>query len=78
MALKAQIEELERSLDDALRQVEGYHLLEDLYALDRAGESNRAEKSTMTEYRNRVLDIHQCSRPEMTAGDARRPLRSGV
>ena len=67
-----------------LQQIEAYHLLEDLYASDLAGlpgslpaadtKSAKSVKTIKTEYRNRVVEIYGCSRPEMTAAEAKKRL----
>lgn len=67
---------LEKQVGRLLRQVESYHLLEDLYAIDVAAQRDgQAAKTVKTEYRNRVVDLHQCERPAMTANEAKKHLQ---
>lgn len=74
--LKEDKARLEKQVARLLRQVESYHLLEDLYASDLAAKSDgRASKTIKTEYRNRVVELHQCERPEMTANEANKRLQ---
>lgn len=66
--LKAQVERL-------LRQVEAYHLLEDLYAQELSNKDPaKSAKTIKTDYRNTVVRVHQCSRPAMTANEAKKQL----
>lgn len=73
--LKEKNSMLQRQIEKLLKQIEAYHLLEDLYAKDLSRlDSQKAIKTIKTEYRNLVVDMHQCSRPEMTANEARKHL----
>ena len=73
--LKETNKRLQQQVQKLLKQVEGYHLLEDLYARDLSGgPPSKGVKTIKTEYRNRVVELHQCSRPEMTANEAKRRL----
>lgn len=61
-----------------LRQLEAYHLLEDLYAKTLSEQDGRkAPRTIKTEYRNRVVELHDCARPEMTANEAKKQLEDG-
>ncbi|WP_151671186.1 hypothetical protein [Nitrincola schmidtii] len=73
--LKNQNERREKLVEKLLKQVEAYHLLEDLYASDLSeAEPSKAVKTIKTEYRNKVVELHQCSRPEMTSNEAKKQL----
>jgi outer membrane murein-binding lipoprotein Lpp len=62
-----------------LKQVEAYHLLEDVYAGDLIGQDpKRSIKTIKTEYRDKVVELHQCDRPEMTANEAKRRLQNRI
>ena len=74
--LKTQNEKREKQVERLLKQVEAYHLLEDLYASDLSNvEPSKAVKTIKTEYRNRVVELHQCNRPEMTSNEAKKQLQ---
>lgn len=64
-----------KNISQLLRQVESYHLLEDLYANELADEFDKQPKTIKTEYRNKVVELHQCERPEMTANEAKKRLQ---
>jgi len=69
--LRAENDKLRASRDKLLRQIEAYHLLEDLYARAVAGNTgDQAPRTIKTEYRDRVVEAHQCDRPHMTAKEA--------
>jgi len=73
--LKEDNARLNKQVNRFLRQIEAYHLLEDLYAeeLSSAGPV-KAPKTVKTDYR-KVVEIHQCERPAMTANDAKKLLQ---
>ena len=73
--LKSQNESLRNNKSQLLRQIESYHLLEDLYANDIAINDPKSPKAIKTEYRNKVVDQHQCDRPEMTSNEAKKRLQ---
>ena len=74
--LKETNQRLQKQVERLLRQIEAYHLLEDLYANDLSGQPpSKAVKTIKTEYRNKVVEAHQCSRPEMTANEAKKQLQ---
>ena len=74
--LRTDNERLEKLVQRLLRQIEAYHLLEDLYANDIAATAgNKAARTVKTDYRDKVVAAHQCERPEMSANDARRSIR---
>jgi len=74
--LKNEKKELEKSSASLLRQIESYHLLEDLYAQDIAEcREGCAPRTIKTQYRDAVVKNHQCERPEMTAGEAKKRLK---
>ncbi|EGV15857.1 hypothetical protein ThimaDRAFT_4866 [Thiocapsa marina 5811] len=74
--LKEEKEKLRIQLDKLLRQVEAYHLLEDLYAHELSEkDGKKAVKTIKTEYRNKIVEVHQCVRPKMTANEAKKYLQ---
>lgn len=73
--LKEASQKLQKRIERLLKQVEAYHLLEDIYANDLSAQlPSKAVRTIKTEYRNKVVDAHQCSRPEMTSGEAKKQL----
>lgn len=67
---------LENQLNELLKQVEAYHLLEDLYANQIAlSDSGKAARTIKTEFRNRVVEEHQCDRPELISNEAKKRLK---
>ncbi|MCR9105428.1 MAG: hypothetical protein NXI15_09070 [Gammaproteobacteria bacterium] len=73
--LKNENESNKRNISQLLKQVESYHLLEDVYANELASASSKQPKTIKTEYRNKVVELHQCERPEMTANEAKKRLQ---
>jgi len=73
--LKSQNESLKNNVSQLLRQIESYHLLEDLYANDISQDSSKSPRTIKTEYRNKVVELHGCDRPEMTSTEAKRRLQ---
>lgn len=74
--LRADQVHLRRQSEQLLLQVEAYHLLEDLYAKDMADLlQDTAPRTLKTEFRNRVVELHQCARPFMTANEAKKRLQ---
>lgn len=74
--LKEENQKLRKQLEKFIRQVEAYHQLEDLYANDMSEkDGNKAVRTIKTDYRNKVVETHQCARPEMTANEAKKYLQ---
>ena len=72
-------ERLAMQVRKLLRQIEAYHLLEDIYANDLAGAAgNKAARTVKTDYRDKVVAAHQCERPAMTANEARKSIRDAI
>jgi hypothetical protein len=75
--LKEENKKHQSQLEKLLKQIEAYHLLEDLYANDLAGrDPGKAVRTVKTEYRNKAVEAHQCTRPEMTANEAKKQLQN--
>lgn len=75
--LKEKNSQLQKQIERLLKQVEAYHLLEDLYAETIASQDPpRAVKTIKEEYREKVVSLHQCTRPNMTANEAKRRLEN--
>ncbi len=72
--LKDQNEKIQNRLVKTLLQIESYHLLEDLYANKIAQESDSFVKTVKIEFRDRVVQNHQCERPLMTANEAKKQI----
>lgn len=74
--IKTENAQLKRQISRLLHQVEAYHFLEDEYAADLASDRHgKAAKTIKTEYRNAVVEKHQCERPDMTANEAKKRLK---
>lgn len=73
--LKSQNESLKNNVSQLLKQIESYHLLEDLYANNISQDSSNSPKTIKTEYRNKVVEQYKCDRPEMTSNEAKRRLQ---
>ncbi len=77
--LRAEQANLRRQAEQLLQQVEAYHLLEDLYAQEIAGSRQyTSARKVKTEFRDRVVERHQCVRPNMTSNEARRRLQDAT
>jgi len=72
--LKEQNAKIQNTLVKTLLQIESYHLLEDLYAHTIATETESSVKTVKIEYRDRVVQNHQCERPLMTANEAKKQI----
>jgi len=74
--LKEQNQRRQKQVERLFKQIEAYHLMEDLYAGELSSQPpSKAVKTIKTEYRNRVVEVHQCARPEMTANEAKKLLQ---
>ena len=68
---------LKKRLEKALRQIEAYHLLEDIYASSLVHyDQKKSAKTIKIEHRNMVVEQHQCERPLMTAKEAAKEIRN--
>ncbi len=72
--LKDQNEKIQSRLVKILYQVESYHHLEELYANSIASEKNSSVKSVKIDFRDRVVEMHNCERPKMTANEAKNQI----
>ncbi len=61
-------------LKKALQQIEAYHLLEDTYANKLAHMEGKAVRTIKSDYRDKVVEEHQCERPYMTANEAQKQV----
>ena len=72
--LKDQHKKTQNRLVKTLLQIESYHLLEDLYASKIATETESSVKTVKIEFRDQVVQNHQCERPLMTANEAKKQI----
>ena len=72
--LKDENTKVRNRLKKALQQIEAYHQLEDAYANKLAHMEDKAVRTIKTDYRDKVVEEHQCERPYMTANEAQKQV----
>ncbi len=73
--LKNDNKKLRETVRKLLRQIEAYHKLEDLYAMEISSrDSGKAVRTIKVEFRDRLVEATDLDRPRMTANQARKHL----
>jgi len=73
--LKSQNESARQELVRSLKQIEAYHNLEEMYCCKIAELEQKTPKTVKIEFRDAVVETHQCERPFITANSAVKQIR---